>query len=419
MNNEYEFYAISIKQPLGIFYAVSIPSNVLLQVCYSSKMDFNKNSEGEVKAETTLLGNLASLVGTQRENDKKRLEEIKKFIKQVDSHFPNSIILGANYTEDGEYVYDKENCWTVEYIENNLYKLKIPTLDRLASIIDGQHRVFAFKDLDFSMDLLCSVYLDLPIPYHAQIFLDINTNQKKIDKNLAYNFFQYDIVQGEINAWSPEALAVYFTRMLASQNDSPLNGKIKIGVGERDQNNISLGCVVDGILSLITSNAKNDRMKLHEVSLNNRNRKVLSELSSSAPLRSLYVNNKNKSLYNIILNYLKVITKKLWVDNNYSIFQKSLGIYTVFDILKEIINQEIKLNDEELDRFSLEFFDNKVQIFSGINFNDPFFGVQTKVRKRIKDIVYFKLGYINQEELLQRAKDKYEQKEYLRLLGIQ
>jgi DNA phosphorothioation-associated DGQHR protein 1 len=417
-DNTYEFYAIRIKQPLGTFYAVSIPSKVLLDVCYSSKMDFNKSSEGEIKVEKTLLGNLASLVGTQRDDDKKRLKEIKKFIKQVDSHFPNSIILGANYTEKGEYVYDKENSWTVEYIDNNLYKLRIPTLDRLASIIDGQHRVFAFKDLDTNMDLLCSVYLDLPIPYHAQVFLDINTNQKKIDKNLAYNFFQYDIIQGEINAWGPETLAVYFTRMLASQDNSPLQGKIKIGVGEKDQNHISLGCIVDGLLSLITTNAKQDRMKLHEVSLEERNRKALSIFPSSAPLRDLYVNNKNKTLYNIIIDYVNVITKELWENGNYSIFQKSLGMYTVFDILKEIIKQEIHENGEDFSKFNFDYFDKKVQTFSKVNFNDPFFDIQTKVRKRIKDIAYFLLNYINKEELLKRGKDPYEKEEYKRLLNI-
>jgi hypothetical protein len=87
--------------------------------------------------------------------------------------------------------------------------------------------------------------------------------------------------------------------------------------------------------------------------------------------------------------------------------------------LKEIINQEIKLNTEDFNKFNLDFFNNKVQIFSRINFNDPFFDVQTKVRKRIKDIVYFKLGYIDQKELLERGKEKYEQKEYLRLLNVQ
>jgi len=291
-------------------------------------------------------------------------------------------------------------------------------LERLASIIDGQHRVFAFKDLDANMDLLCSVYLDLPIPYHAQVFLDINTNQKKIDKNLAYNFFQYDIMQGEINAWGPETLAVYFTRMLASQNGSPLEGKIKIGVGEKDQNNISLGCIVDGILSLITTNAKQDRMRLHEVSLDERNRKALSIFTSSAPLRDLYVNNKNKTLYNIIIEYLNVITKELWKNNTYLIFQKSLGMYTIFDILKEIIKQEIRENGEDFSKFDFHYFDEKVQIFAKIDFNDPFFDVQTKVRKRIKDIVYFLLNYIDEEELLKRVKDPHDQKEYKRLLNL-
>lgn len=418
MKNEYEFYAIQIRQPLGIFYAVSIPSNILLEVCYSSKMDFNKNLHGEVKVEKTLLGNLASLVGTQREDDQKRLEEIKKFINQVDSHFPNSIILGANYTEKGDYVYDKENCWTVEHIEENLYKLKIPTLDRIASIIDGQHRIFAFKDLNVNMDLLCSVYLDLPIPYHAQIFLDINTNQKKIDKNLAYNFFQYDIVQGDINGWAPETLAVYFTRMLSSQDNSPLKGKIKIGVGEKDKNNISLGCIVDGILSLITTNAKKDRMKLHEVSLKDRNRKILSEFNSTAPLRNLYVYNKNKSLYNIILDYLNVIIEKLCIGKNYTIFQKSLGMYTIFDILKEILKQEVEEKEENFSRFNVEYFSQKIEAFLEINFNDPFFDVQTKVRKRIKDIVYYKLNYINKTQLLEKASDSHDETEYKRLLNI-
>ena len=418
-NTKYEFYAIRIKQPLGTFYAVSIPSNVLLEVCYSSKMDFNKSSKGEIIVEKTLLGNLASLVGTQRDDDEKRLAEIKKFIKQVDSHFPNSIILGANYTEKGQYVYDSSTSWTVDHIEDNLFKLKIPTLERLASIIDGQHRVFAFKDLDANMDLLCSVYLDLPVPYHAQVFLDINTNQKKIDKNLAYNFFQYDIIQGEINAWGPETLAVYFTRMLASQNTSPLQGKIKIGVGEKDKNNISLGCIVDGVLSLITTNAKKDRMKLHLVTLDNRNRKVLSAFKSSAPLRNLYVNNKNKTLYEIIINYLNVITSELWESKDYDIFQKSLGMYTVFDILKEILKQEIEEDEANFGRFNLGYFTQKIKAFSEINFNDPFFDVQTKVRKRIKDIVYYKLNYINKDQLLERASDSYDQTEYKRLLNIQ
>ena len=80
------------------------------------------------------------------------------------------------------------------------------------------------------MELLCSVYLDLPLAYHARIFTNININQKRVDKNLAYNLFQFDMEQGEPETWSPETLAVYFARVLEKDNDSPFKGKIKLGV---------------------------------------------------------------------------------------------------------------------------------------------------------------------------------------------
>jgi hypothetical protein len=66
-----------------------------------------------------------------------------------------------------------------------------------ASIIDCQHRMKGFEYIEnesrLEMDLLCSVFFDLPNPYQAYLFATINGNQKRVDKSLALEQFGYYI----------------------------------------------------------------------------------------------------------------------------------------------------------------------------------------------------------------------------------
>jgi len=206
--------AIEISQPLGNFFAFSLRADLLGLITYSqpaeaiARMDSEEDHKGGY-----------SIFGTQRGEDKKRLDEIASFIRTTEATFPNSIILAANYDKDGRYIENDEKRWKVERASNGICWLNIPTGERSASIIDGQHRLHAFDKLpsgakEREMELLCVVFLELPVPYHAYVFATINFNQKKVDRSLAYDLFGFDVDERPSELWSPETLAVYLKPLL-------------------------------------------------------------------------------------------------------------------------------------------------------------------------------------------------------------
>ena len=374
--------AIRVEQRLGEFFVTSLPASLLLDICYTIEARILEQDNTDVIPSETMLGKaLDKLTGTQRKRKESRIEEIRKYTETVDASFPNSIILGANYDTDGRLIDNEEKKWSVEKIQDNCYYLIIPTKEKLASIIDGQHRVFGFQNSNAKdTQLVCSIFLDLPIPYHAQIFTTINMNQKSVDRNLAYNLFQFEMDEGESISWSPETLAVYYARMLSQDKLSPLNGKLKLGLSDTEsKTSISMASVIDGILSLITSNPKNDRIIMHSKSLEDgRSRLLLNNVQTKAPLRLLYLEQEDKTFYELILNYLKVVDQIFW-KNNISIFNKTLGIQALFDVLKEITSINGSHFNYTEEYFYTLFLKSKV-----INFDSNFFDVQSKVRSRIK-----------------------------------
>ena len=330
--------AIRIEQPLGVFFAVSLSAKFLLKVCYTIRTEFVDDEDYNHHTPKNMMEKLFSLSpGSQRNKDEKRVDQITRYTETVSASFPNSIILGANYDDEGNLIENESKRWKVEE-DNGLYYLVIPTEEKLASIIDGQHRLFAFKNsTKKDMPLLCSVYLDLPLPYHAQIFATINMNQKKVDKNHIYQLFQFELEQGDSETWSPETLSVYFARVLAEKENSPLYNKLKLGISEDNNTSISMASVVDGIISLITTKPKDDREKLYSKAIEDgRSRELLTERTDSSPLRELYLSNKDRTLYDIIYNYFDAVESTINKNNKDNVFHRTLGIHALFDVLKEI-----------------------------------------------------------------------------------
>lgn len=379
MNFPLKVPAIKVSQPLGVFYSVALPASVLLEVSYSIRAELLENDTDD----GFFMGGLRRIKGGQRDRKTSRLEEIRKYSEEVDASFPNSIILGANYGDDGTLIEDEEDKqirWSV-INENGCLYLLIPSNEKVASIIDGQHRVYGFMNSNVkNTELVCSVYLDLPLPYHAQIFTKINMNQKRVDKNLAYQLFQFDMEQGDVKNWSPETLAVYIARVLSEKIGSPLYKKMRLGIANTDNSStISMASVIDGILTLISSNPKEDRSLLHQVSLPKRSRDLLGSRSDRSPLRSLYIKGQDKTLFKIIESFFQVVEVELWNERN-KIFQKTLGVQALFDFLKVLAKERV----DNLDRESFE----KVFVdISSFDFSQDYFGVQTKVRARVKNVM--------------------------------
>jgi DNA phosphorothioation-associated DGQHR protein 1 len=378
-----EVPALRVNQPLGEFLVVALPASVLLQVAYSNPLQPDEAPKSK---------SWFSFTGTQRTPDESRVKEIARYIETSEAAFPNSIILGANYTPDGRYLNDdsegSELAWTV-HKSNAGYKLRIPTSSQVASIIDGQHRLKGFEKAAPSMrslELLCSVYLDLPAQYQAYLFATINFNQKKVDKSLAYQLFGFDVYLEPESAWPPEKLAVFLSRRLNVESGSPLRHKIKVIAVNQDwlqEGNVfqvSTATIVEGILALISQNSKADRDRMLQKSVEGgRNRKTLH--MDKSPLRQLYLDGEDAVIYTLVRNYFQAVSDTVWTDpasNSYIV--KTVGIQALFDILKIICREFIDAKD-----LSIETMTKRLRPLASIDYSSDFFQASGKGRVRIRN----------------------------------
>jgi DNA phosphorothioation-associated DGQHR protein 1 len=342
--------AIRVQQPLGNFYAFSLRADALNKITYSLPAEVRERLEHE---ESENKGGY-SIFGSQRTEKKTRLQEIASYIQTTDATFPNAIILAANYSQEGLYIEDEKLQWTTRDQGNGFWNLEIPSQDTpCASIIDGQHRLHAFKHLppgapERAMELLCVVFLELPTPYHAYVFATINFNQKKVDRSLAYELFGFDVDERPAQLWSPETLAVYLTRLLNTEDGSPMYRSIFPAADSEAifSNNsdgaglvrISMATVVDGILRVLSKNPQEDRNTVRRPGNKEIGRKSLAPIKG-LPLREFYINGNDKAIYDILCNYFSAVAAKIWTPagaNSY--LKKTVGIQAAFDILRDILS---------------------------------------------------------------------------------
>lgn len=407
MSNEINFPikipAIQVKQPLGIFYVVSMQADLLLGVAYSTPA---KVLEAKEKGYT--------LFGGQRGQRPERFKQIARYIDTVESAFPNSIIIGANYHEDGTLEEDEKKRWYIEKtVYEDVYTLVIPTPEKLASVIDGQHRLFAFNIAERkTMPLLCSVYLDLPIPYHAYIFATINMNQKKVDKSLAYELFGFSLEQEPSETWAPETFAVYLARILNTDKSSPFYGHIMIGIEDKEQSvfvsnwTISMATIVDGIIKLISANPKLDRDAMHKISIFGGRHRSKLNWDSRLPLRELFINVNDAAIFKILINYFSAINNLFWSKaSDRSYIRKTVGVQALFDILKLIL---LDYDFKQKDGLTIDYFEDKLATAAKIDYSNAFFQASGKGRGRIKNIVGVCNKIINIDSLRISSEEKNE-----------
>jgi DNA phosphorothioation-associated DGQHR protein 1 len=391
-----EIPAIKITQPFGDFFSCKFKAKDLLELTFSDPLRFIDDS--------------GKMAGNQRILDDKRIEEIGKYIQTVDVAFPNSIIIAANYNMDGLLCEDEDKRWRLEPTGvNDLYYLIIPTNEKLASVIDGQHRLNGFLNVPNHLkeiELLCSIYLDLPNPYQAQIFATINFNQKKVDKSLAFEQFGFNLDSEPSISWSPEKLAVFFTRKL-NQDDkekstfynhiilAPQDDKLIFDKKPKELSwAVSTSTIVDCIISLFATNHKRDKYLLHRYKVEERKRNLLPK--DSSPFRELYLTDNDIVIYTAIFNYFKA-ANDLLIDGSAtgSYIKKTVGIQGLFDVLRII---SIKFLDSTKD-VSIEFYSSFLSKVKGVNFNDNFFQASGVGRGRIKNTILFANSLVEEKNM--------------------
>ncbi|MDD9964037.1 MAG: DNA phosphorothioation-associated DGQHR protein 1 [Gammaproteobacteria bacterium] len=398
----FETDVLRVDQRIGTFFVAVLPAELLLQVAASDRMSATMNPDG----------NGYRLEGTQRVVQDRRLNEIADYIGRTDAAFPNSIILASNYERNSGFDQDEwediqsesggsetevSKEWTVTPKTNGRYRLKIPTGEKLAAVIDGQHRLFAFAKADIElireMKLLCSIFLDLPKSLQAQLFATINSTQKRVDRSLTFELFGYNVADEREEFWTPDKLAVFFTRKLSTNDDSPLQGKILVApkrdsallkLASQADWQVSTAVVVDGVLRLFSSNPKRDSNAMN--ASKERTRSCLAKgPRDRSPLRSAYISGNDALLYKTVLNYVKACDDVFWSDfSTGSFIVRTVGVQAVFDILRKLAPQAYKDRD-----ISVGYFVDKIDAARRIDFSDERFknasgSGRTFIRKTIE-----------------------------------
>lgn len=395
--------ALRIDQRLGTFFVANLPADLLLRVAISDTMRATLNDDG--------VG--YTLKGTQRVVQDKRLTEIANYINRVDASFPNSIIVAANYDmktgfdqgeledveEEGRIgiVNSPSKSWTVTPV-GETYRLEIPTDAQLAAVIDGQHRLFSFAkatpDARTSMNLLCSIFLDLPKPLQAQVFATINSTQKRVDRSLTFELFGYNVSDEPEEFWTPDKLAVFFARKLGTDEGSYLCGRIVVApkrdralqrIASQADWRVSTAVIVDGILRLFSSNPKRDTNLMKKK--NSQTRFVLRNgPKDRSPLRRVFVDGNDALIYKMVYNFITACSYVFWqtAPENSFIF-RTVGVQALFDILRKIAMRSY--NDRDI---SVSYFQKILEPAGSIDFTSDEYRVpagsgRTVIRRALEE----------------------------------
>lgn len=131
---------------------------------------------------------------------------------------------------------------------------------------------------------------------------------------------------------------------------------------------------------------------------------MIKDIKDPSPLRDLFLNLYDQTIYDIILNYFSVVDNLYWrnAPKNSYIF-KTVGIQALFDVLKGILKNEIISNNSKI------YFNEYLDKTSIIDFSDKFFQSSGIGRSRIRNTINLMIGKLNKEKIKKIDLPYYEQ----------
>ena len=220
------------KMGEAVFYSFVMEPEKLLKIAYIAHR--GKTSEESIRT-------------YQRMAKKSRLKKLADYIHEKKGIFPTSIVI--NIETNRPLRFDP----AAEMAGKNavLGTLYIPNKFKTAWIIDGQHRLFAYSDLEEAKTATLPViaFENLEPDIQAQLFVDINGEQVKVPKNLLNDLWA-TIHWGSDNP--DEQLKALTSRLVKELNEhrtSPLRDRIIINIGGKRTitKNITLTALADEI----------------------------------------------------------------------------------------------------------------------------------------------------------------------------
>lgn len=235
MNYTLQIPAIEVTQPIGTFYVGVISSEDLVKI-----------SSADIREMETELD---SYMGIQRNLSKSRVKALSSYVNNVDASFPTSIILAV----------DDENAeWDADRKELTLFNKDGQSLDEIAKIIDGQHRIEGLKNLEAgnSFQLSVSVFVGADLATQANLFATVNLAQTKVNRSLVFDLYSYERTR------SPQKTCHDIAVALDRYERSPFYQRIKrLGTATpgRDKEALTQAAIVEPLMRLISKDPSADR----------------------------------------------------------------------------------------------------------------------------------------------------------------
>lgn len=155
----------------------------------------------------------------QRILQKKRIDNIKKFLRKGKA-FPNSIIIAfekpPDFTPHPEM--PKQHLWWPDWLTFGC--LTFPANYRSCWIIDGQHRLYSFSDIQTDAKISVIAFHKIPVAKQAEYFIEINKEQKPVEADLIWD------LEGEMSPQSNNGIISNIVKKL-NQSD-PFKNKVYV-----------------------------------------------------------------------------------------------------------------------------------------------------------------------------------------------
>tara|TARA_Y100000588_G_scaffold180470_1_gene194237 strand:+ start:716 stop:1975 length:1260 start_codon:yes stop_codon:yes gene_type:complete len=270
-----------VQQPIGEFYVGTMDARTLTRISYT-----------EIRA--FIEGTQDTIAGIQRERSQKRIDEIRKYVNLDYATFPTSIIIAVapectrlvNHDpdmtqEEAQKFFETEE----EEIDGNAHvfnlllnsygeedneaedseddggKTTYIPVEKIAFIIDGQHRVAGLEGLedDREFDVNISVFVGASEADKAEIFARVNQSQTKVNQSLVVDLASYYEERGPVKFAHEVVLA------MNSDKDGPLHDKVKrLGKADPGKGRIQTlaqATVAKPLVDYITSDPEAERNK--------------------------------------------------------------------------------------------------------------------------------------------------------------
>nr|AAU83114.1 conserved hypothetical protein [uncultured archaeon GZfos26F9] len=223
----------AIKGTMGgkVFYSFVMEPSKLLKIAYIAHR--GKSNEETIKT-------------YQRIAKKSRLKKIAEYIHKREGIFPTSIVI--NIQTPRSLRFDQAHGMAGKNAV--LGTLYIPNKYKSAWIIDGQHRLFAYSDLEEAETATLPViaFENIDPEIQANLFVDINGEQVKVPKSLLVDLWATLHWSSENPSERLKALTSRLVKELNEHPQSPFRDRIiNIGGRRTKTRNLTLTALADEI----------------------------------------------------------------------------------------------------------------------------------------------------------------------------